>query len=209
MLMTVRSTFWRGTRPQRRIMFCAGLALLSIAVPAWPCQSGGNLVLECGFPDASFTPPWTVEVGTCSHSTSASNTPFSLQCDSVDNTTNNVVRIIQCLSATDADYAYGADASLVANNTVPTCTVEVSDFTGALCSTNVNSASTPLVPASAPTYSQSSPATYNTDANTVSVQVMIRCSAPTGAGEAFTIRFDDVFVGVGLTPVELQEFSVE
>lgn len=209
-MSTISQCTRRGARRLRRVMFGSGLALL-LAVPAWPCQIGGNLVDECGFPDATFAPPWTIEVGTCSHSSSASNSPFSLQCDSFDNTLNHQVRISQCLPAgTDAVYAYGADASLFSNNTVPTCTVEISDWSGPTCNVgNVDSASTPLVPGTAPTYNQSSPATYDTDATTDSVQILIRCLAPTGAGEAFTIRLDDVFVGVGLTPVELQEFSVE
>lgn len=55
------------------------------------------------------------------------------------------------------------------------------------------------------TYVQSRAASFTSSAGTTGIRIDLECLSEID----FIVRFDDVFLGVNLTPVELQEFSVE
>lgn len=199
---------------KRRVIVTAVGFFVALA-PAWAnCNQAGNLIgSNCNFDVAGDVSNWTVvNADSCVHNAAdGSSGVGNMECNAVSSSGNFVVRVNFCMTsgvAASTNYGYGADARFVSTaGTVPTCTVEASDWSGANCSTNINGATTPLAPGV--TYTQSTAASYATGGTATTARVELFCiSANVGAGD-FVVRFDDAFFGVGLTPVELQQFSVE
>lgn len=178
-----------------RMAFIAAV-LLAPAKSLMACQTPDNLVPNCGFP--SNINGWeNLTSGTCSHNGgSGSSALGNITCTSFSSVVGHVVRFRRCLLsangvASGRVYRYGGDAQLATGSNVA-CNVSLADYTSDSCMNNVNSASTPLVPAAPPNYSESVPATYTVAPATVSASVQIECTSPT----SFQVRVDDVFVGV-------------
>ena len=196
-----------------RAIISTVLGVFLSATSAWPCQVAGNLVTNCGFP--TNTSSWTVDSGTCAHNTAdGSSAAGNIECDAIDSDGRFVFLISQCITPASGDtYGYGADAQRVSGGTGNlSCQIALADHADLTCSSNINSGNTSWPPGTG-IYTQSSSASFGADLTfTQSIRVSISCiviSIYSPDFADFVVRIDDVFVGIGLVPVELQEFSVE
>ena len=91
----------------------------------------------------------------------------------------------------------------------PQCNVRIAESSLANCGNVTVTTQTPFFPANV--FFQSPLATVTTDAGTLSALFTVECINNIGGGPPapFTLLLDDAFFGIGLTPVELQGFSVE
>ncbi|UXI68980.1 hypothetical protein [Tahibacter amnicola] len=166
------------------------IALLGLPVSALACQSVHNLIgSNCGF-TAGLTGWENLTSGTCQPNNTIGVTDANnITCSSFAGAINHVVRFRYCIKAAagvapNRLYAYGAWGQKVSGGTV-SCTVQAADWSQDNCQFNINAETTPLDPGGA--YVQSTPATYTTGANAVSVHVQVECTS----GSAFQIRVDD------------------
>lgn len=178
--------------------------------PAFACQVGGNLVSNCGF--TSGIAEWTVIAGSCSPDVSdGSSAVGNINCSGVISGFEESVSIRRCISPISAStvYAFGFDLRVVAASpTAPQCQMTWTTTDAAACGgTPLDTAGTGYFGVVAGPYTQSPSTSFNSGPSAAAVNLTIQCTAPNGS--PYTVRFDDVFLGIGLTPVELQSVSVE
>lgn len=191
-----------------------GLAVsISLSTTAFgTCTSPGvNLLTNCGFP--SNVAGWTPEGGGSAlfvHDPVQGNTLPGAAHVSADNS----VGTSQCFSVLPGNYGFGMHGSNIAGNSsnVLICTVTVQGFSALGC--GAGTAVGAALSHSAGFTNFTAGADWVTMNNTgtllptvQSALFRIACLAP-GASLADAF-FDDLFFGVGLTPVELLRFSVE
>jgi hypothetical protein len=204
----------------KRIVAVIVLGLLATLSPAWAaCNSAGNLVgNDCDFDAAGDVSNWTIEsADSCVfNGADGSNAVGNLECNAFFSSALGrfQVRVSYCASgATGAtDYNYGVDARLVsALGSPPSCNVRLIDFTGAGCTSNIDADNPVTYTPVSGSYTQSPAANYVVGAGTTTVRLEVECISgpPAPSPDDFTIRLDDAFIGVGLVPVELEQFSVE
>lgn len=191
----------------------AALAFLValLPAPAWPCHVSGNEVLNCGFPLADGMTSWdpAPPFGTCTQdNTEGSSELGNASCASSSTGMSQGITLRQCVDNIDSpgvSYGYGFDARVASGSGV-SCTMTVDaalDATG--CGgANQGSSTSNLVPTGG-SFTQSDAASFTPSASAGSIFINVTCSA----AAAFTVHIDDVFLGAGLMPVELQSFDVE
>ncbi len=188
---------------------CVGGLLISVQA-SLACQVGGNLIGNCGF--TSGIAEWTVIAGSCSHNLSdGSSAVGNINCSGAISGFEESVSIRRCISPISAStvYAFGFDLRVVsASPTEPQCQMTWTTTDAAACGgTPLDSAGTGFFSVPIGPYTQSPAATFNSGVGAAAVNLTVQCTAPNGS--PYTVRFDDVFLGIGLTPVELESVSVE
>lgn len=186
---------------RRLSVSCITMALW--ASPALACQQPGNRVTNCGF-DTGLS-GWSLSTGTLTHQPSdGSSQAGSLQA-AAGGGVNPTAAFEQCLTglAPSTSYGFGVDARRLSGSTV-TCTVLIDQYAGANC-TPPSTGTAGLTIALNATWTQSQ-SVHTTAATTQSAFFTVTCSDGT---QTFSVRFDDLFYGQGLVPVELSHFSVE
>jgi hypothetical protein len=188
------------------------LALLPFADPARACHHPDNLLASsnCGFSSVGTMAPWGNSgcVQNAAINSSQSSEVGAAVCDGVVQGNGTFqISINQCLNAATgaASYDFGFDAQLVSGD--PSCSIGVSLFSADDC---VSGGGVLLADASSGVALQQnvwnqSAAQSVGDAGTSSASVTILCSSIAD----FVVNLDDVFIGVGLVPVELQTLSVD
>ena len=176
------------------LRYVLGSAVLAIAnTTASACVGGTNIVPNCGF--ASNITGWTIIAGTCVHDPNSGATALgSIRCDSTGSGFPRAARFSRCLTGAQgvsggSTYQFGAAAQLTAGANVQ-CNVQLADFTGSGCTSNINAQTTPLTAAAPPNFGASVAAEYVLGASAQSVSVQVECTS----GGAFQMRVDDVFV---------------
>jgi hypothetical protein len=114
----------------------------------------------------------------------------------------------QCASGLTPNtaYGYGIDSRAVDPSVGSSCSVGVAEFADAACGGTVLASHAQGLALSA-TWTQADE-TFTSTPTTHSALLSVFCSD--GALEpALQVRFDDAFLGSGLTPVELQRFEIE
>lgn len=184
-------------------------SVLVSASSAWPCNVAGNLVTNCGF-DTNLT-GWTSTVAdpACAHNAAdGSSAVGNSECGAFLNAPNFQLQLSStaCLDVNPSTtYGLGADFRLVSGGTV-NCLVRAEAHNDNTCTSPNFSHETPVI-SPITSYTQAS-GFITTGMTHGSVLMRVLCDSPAAQGD-FVVRIDDVFLSVGLTPVELQEFSVE
>jgi hypothetical protein len=190
-------------RKNMRTFIITVLGILLSAPPVWPCHLD-NLVTNCGF-DTDIT-GWSTFAGSCVHNTNdGSSAVGNIECDA-ESSGGFFVVTEQCITSGvtgDTTYSFGADARLVSGSNV-NCQVATFAFSDATCTISGSSQVSPFFNPGA-AYTQSVATSFLTPAGTQSVGIRVQCFS----SNDFVLRSDDVFFGVNLVPVELQEFWVE
>jgi hypothetical protein len=210
--------------PRIALGLVALVLTLPAVTPASACQVAANLIANCGFP--TDTANWSIlnvggTWGTLAFSGSDGATPGtgpgSAEVVAAMNGPGDFrAGVMQCIGAatgvpdvpTDT-YNAGGDARLVtAAIGDASCSMDVVGFTSNDCSTGL------VAPASGSgsfavgnTWVQGNIPGFAVVSipNVLSVRLFIACTHTV----PFTMHFDDLFFGVGLTPVELQSFTIE
>ena len=188
----------------RTAMLGGVLALVLAAEPVWGCQVPNNLINPCGFDtnllDWQFTGTATREANDGTSALGSANVVAG------PSGANSAVSIgSECVAVNiNTGYGYGIDVRLI-SGTPSNCELRVNFFSVPSCG---GSAAPTEVIQFTPTaaWGQVSDSLGSGGA-AQSANIAVLCTAP--AGTAFTMRFDDGFLGAGLEPVELQSFAVE
>lgn len=186
------------------------LCVLAFAtVASANCANPMNLVTNCNF--SLDLAGWTLLRGTWTQNADGSSQAGSANGISAD-FGNEEAQINQCIDvAPSTTYGVGFDVRLISGVTPGSCEVRVQPWSTNNCQTGTALPGS-VVPASGtPTasFSQIGGAdNFTSTGSTEGVTLSVRCLGNTSDG-AYTVRFDDVFFGVGQLPVELQEFQVD
>jgi hypothetical protein len=190
-----------------RSLMIGVFGVLLSASSAWPCNVAGNLVTNCGF-DTDLT-SWTSEIANpaCAHNAAdGSSAVGNSECGAAaDGGFLVQLSNTACIDvAPSTSYGLGGDFRLFSGGTV-NCLVQADASTDNSCTAPAGfTHNSPGINPTTGSYTQAS-GFITTGASHESVRIRIVCSS----SEDFVIRIDDVFFGLGLTPVKLQEFSVE
>lgn len=189
-----------------RILTLCVFGILVSAPSAWPCQVAGNLVTNCGF-NADIT-GWTSSIAdpACIHNNAdGSSAVGNSQCGGQAVGVFVVQLTSTCIDvAPNTTYGFGADFRLVSSGGTVNCFARAEAHTNNTCETGVFPTDTPGINPTAASYTQAS-GSMTTGVAQESVVMRIQCSSDAD----FVVHLDDAFFGIDLTPVELQEFSVE
>ena len=199
-------------RPVRRLAWLAGLAaaLFAPRPAAADCPGAANILTNCGF--AADLSGWSTSgsgtFGTFAHdATDGSTSPAgSLEGTMGDGGAGSgFLEFFQCVvSPAAATYNFGINMRVVSGS-APTggCNVVMNSYTNASCTAGQSFLSFVNL---APNGSwQLALKTGVSISSVAAVDLNVTCFGTGGVGTV--LRFDNAFLGVGLTPVTLQRFE--
>ncbi len=172
------------------------------------CQSVNNLTTNCGF-DTGIS-NWTQSSGTFSWERGDGNdAPGCMEAVSQFIPGEYVVQFEQCISpvAPSTSYGFGGSVKLVSGGPPAFCRITARNYDSPDCSGNPTSSQDVQTDSFSGGWDQMN-SQLTTDSATRSGLVIVFCYEFDPWIE-FTVRFDDIFVGVDLVPVALQSFTVE
>jgi len=183
--------------------------LLSASAMADCAGESGNEVANCGFNDDLAG--WAMVTGdSFSHVTSGQRSGAGAASVNAFDASGNFVLSIESdcfVPSEDTGYAYGAQFQLAAavGSTVE-CRALMTTYTMASCAGSASVTNPTFTIINASSYSAQVTTPLNTTGIS-SAKLTVACASFTGSD--FIALIDDVFAGPGLTPVELQHFSID
>lgn len=187
--------------------------VLGLGAPAvtWAdCAIAGNLVTNCNF--AGGITNWNQLLGTFSHEpTDGSSSAGSMHGVSEDNGNGFWLDFRQCITnpVDTTLYNFGMDVRSTFG-TLNGCRIGAQTCNGTSCGAGcvVTQATTNLNTVTG-TWTQTSGGTGQITTLAGGSVLLIAACGNGSETSTYTVRFDDIFFGVGLVPVELQTFEVE
>lgn len=193
--------------------FVAAILVLGLGAPTvtWAdCAIAGNLVTNCNF--AGGIANWAQGLGTFSHEpTDGSSSAGSMHGVAEDNGNGFWLDFRQCITnpVDNTLYNFGLDVRSTFG-TLSNCRLGVQTCTAASCGgvcggTQAQSGLDTVTGA----WTQTSGGTGQITTLVGGSVLLIAACGNGSETSTYTVRFDDIFFGVGLVPVELQTFEVE